>query len=60
MNASFAGEGLVSGVVSWTRLAAARDAAVQMIDTSIVRAHPRGRLHQPHSGNRYRAPKESE
>ena len=36
---SFVGGGQGSGQASWTPLAAAHDAAVQMIDTSMVRVH---------------------
>src|SRR5262249_12301571 len=39
---SSAGGGLVSGAASWTHLPLAHDAAVQMIDTSIVRVHQHG------------------
>ena len=40
--ASFGGGRLASGTRSWMRLAAGHDAAVQMIDTSVVRVHQHG------------------
>jgi hypothetical protein len=40
--ASFGGGGLASGTGSWSALAAGHDAAVQMIDTSVVRVHQHG------------------
>ena len=42
ITALFAGGGLASGTGSWIALAVAHDAAVQMIDTSIVRVHQHG------------------
>jgi hypothetical protein len=40
--ASFVGGGLASGTRSWDALAAGHDAAVQMIDTSVVRVRQHG------------------
>ncbi|MBB6489169.1 hypothetical protein GGD46_006495 [Rhizobium lusitanum] len=41
MIASFGGGGLASGTGSWMDWPAGREAAMQMIDTSVVRAHQR-------------------
>jgi len=53
--APFGGGGLASGTRSWDALAAGHDAAVQMIDTSVVRVHQHGACGRGQQSPRHRS-----